>query len=142
MAILSLELNFMAIKLTNLGSVLAIATLSIVTSVGTAKAQETEPTRYQPFAEEFNRAFRRASGDYFRNRQLGEQLGDLFGVPSFPDQAISQDNKNVHKLYRELMEAQFNSTPIIRTPDLPSPYDSSIMTAPASGIERPGFGGN
>jgi hypothetical protein len=132
----------MAIKLTNLGSVLAIATLSIVTSVGTAKAQETEPTRYQPFAEEFNRAFRRASGDYFRNRQLAEQLGDFFGVPSFPDQAIGQDNKNVHKLYRELMEAQFNSTPIIRTPDLPSPYDSSIMTAPASGIKGPGFGGN
>jgi hypothetical protein len=137
-------LNFMAIKLTNLGSFLAIATLSIVTSVGTAKAQEQqpEPTRYQPFAEEFNRAFRRGSGDFFRNRQLAEQLGDLFGVPSFPDQAISQDNKNINKLYRELMEAQFNSTPIIRTPDLPSPYDSSIMTAPASGIEWPGFGGN
>lgn len=134
----------MARKLINLGSVLAIAILSIVTSVGAAKAQEqeTEPSRYQPFADEFNRAFRRTSGDYFRNRQLAEQLGDFFGVPSFPDQAISQDNKNVHKLYRELMEAQFNSTPIIRTPDLPSPYDSSIMTAPASGIERPGFGGN
>ena len=134
----------MVINLRNLGSVLAIATLSIVTSVGIAKAQEeqSEPTRYQPFAEEFNRAFRRSSGDYFRNRQLVEQLGDLLGVPSFPDQAISQDNKNVHKLYRELMEQQFNSTPIIRTPDLPSPYDSSIMTAPASGIERPGFGGN
>jgi hypothetical protein len=132
----------MAIKLTNLGSVLAIATLSIVTSVGTAKAQETEPTRYQPFAEEFNRAFRRSSGDYFRNRQLVEQLGDFLGLPSFPDQAIGQDNKNVHKLYQQLMEAQFNSTPVIRTPDLPSPYNSSIMTAPASGIKGPGFGGN
>ena len=134
----------MARKMRKLGSVLAIATLTILASSGSAKAQEAEPepTRYQPFAEEFNRAFRRASGDYFRNRQLIEQVGDFLGVPSFPDQAISQDNKNVHKLYRELMQEQFNSTPIIRTPDLPSPYDSSIMTSPASGIDRPTFGGN
>lgn len=133
----------MAIKFKNLGSVLAIATTIILASGGTAKAQETEePTRYQPFAEEFNRAFRRGSGDYFRNRQLAEQVGDLLGIPSFPDQAISQDNKNINKLYRQLMEEQFNSTPIIRTPDLPSPYDSSIMSSPAPGTDRPGFGGN
>ncbi len=127
----------------SLGSVLAIATTIILASGGTAKAQETEePTRYQPFAEEFNRAFRRGSGDYFRNRQLVEQVGDFLGIPSFPDQAISQDNKNINRLYRELMDEQFNSTPIIRTPDLPSPYDSSIMTTPAPGTDRPGFGGN
>lgn len=133
----------MAIKIQNLGSVLAIATAIILASGGTAKAQETEePTRYQPFAQEFNRAFRKSSGDFFRNRQLVEQVGDYLGIPSFPDQSISQDAKNVNRLYRQLMEEQFNSTPIMRTPDLPSPYDSSIMTSPALGSDGPGFGGN
>jgi hypothetical protein len=132
----------MARSLKSLASVLAIATLSILTSAGTSKAQEAEPSRYQPMAEDFNRAYRSSSGDYFRNRQLVEQLGDFFGVPRFPDQAISQDNKNLNKLYRESMEAQFNSTPVLRTPDLPNPFNGSIMSTPATGMDSPTFGGN
>ena len=118
----------------------AIATLS---SADIAQAgHPRDPARtYQPFAEEFNRSSQKGSGNYFRKRGLLRQIGDYFGVPRFPDQAIVDDMERVNQTYVDEQRRQFSSTPVIRTPDLVNPYNTSIMTTPAA-KQTPSFGGN
>ncbi len=118
----------------------AIATL---TSVQIAQAGHPEDSAgtYQPFAEEFNRASQRRSGNFFGKRGLLHQMGSFFGIPKYPEQAIESDNRRVNQLYIEEQRRQFSSTPVIRTPDLINPYNQSVLTAPPPN-STPSFGGN
>ncbi len=133
----------MAMNWKNLSGIILFYGVATLTSVQVAEAgQPQDPARtYQPFAEEFNRATQRSSGNFFSKRDLLHQIGRFFGVPSFPEQAISDDNRRVNKLYLDEQRRQFSSTPVIRTPDLINPYDTSVMTAPPS-ESLPSFGGN
>lgn len=132
----------MARKFQSFSGLLAIAVIATLASASIAKAEEPKPTTFQPLGQEFNRAFRGAHGDFFQNRSVFKQLGDFFGIVRFRERGITRDARKLNELYRELMEAQFSSTPIIQTPDLPNPYNSSVMTAPLSTTDMPTFGGN
>ena len=124
-------------------SVFVFCAIATLTSAHTAKAgHPRDPARtYQPFAEEFNRATQKGSGNFFRNRGLLRQLGSFFGIHRFPDQAIADDNRRVNQLYIDEQRRQFSSTPVIRTPDAINPYSTSIMTTPVPD-PIPSFGGN
>ena len=78
----------------------------------------------------FNQAYYSNRGNYFDNRQIWKSFSLIFGIPSYPEQAISRDGRAVHQLYRELMDQQIASDPVLRAPDLPSPYTGSILTTP------------
>lgn len=109
------------------------------------KAEEVKlnfnPTTFQPFAEPFNNVYKKHSGDFFQNTSFFSPLIDLLGFP-FPEEAATKDAKNILRLYRQGMQEQFSSTPVIRTTDLPSPYNTSIMNMPNTYLNQPTFGGN
>lgn len=133
----------MAMNLKSLSGIIIFSAIATLTSVQIAQAEHPEdPSRtYQPFAEEFNRASQRFSGNFFGKTEFLHQIGRYFGILRFPDEAISDDLRRVNQLYIDEQRRQFSSTPIIRTPDLVNPYNSSVMTAPPSD-SLPSFGGN
>ncbi|NET42778.1 hypothetical protein [Okeania sp. SIO2B3] len=133
----------MAMNLKSLSGIMIFSAIATLTSVQIAQAGHPEaPVRtYQPFAEEFNEASQRYSGNFFDKTEFLHQIGRYFGILRFPDEAISDDLRQVNQLYIEEQRRQFSSTPVIRTPDLVNPYNSSVMTAPPSD-SIPTFGGN
>ncbi len=133
----------MAMNWKNLSGTILFSTIATLTSVQIAQAGHPEdPARtYQPFAEEFNRATQRSSGNFFGKRDLLHQMGRFFGIHWYPEQAIERDNRRVNQLYIDEQRRQFSSTPVIRTPDLINPYNQSILTAPPP-KSTPSFGGN
>lgn len=87
--------------------------------------------------EAFNRAYYRNSGNFFDNRGILQGFRLIFGVPSYVENAISEDGRSVNRLYREVLEQQVSSDPVLRSPDLPNPYTGSILTTPLVISEDP-----
>lgn len=121
--------------LRSLSGVLGVAIASTVWA-GTAQAQSN--SRFQPFAEEFNRAATRSSGNALKNQSLMRQLSVYLGlsypwpngINGFPETLITDDARRLNDLHREAMLEQTSSDRIIRTPDLINPYNTSILTQP------------
>lgn len=91
----------------------------------------TPPRRLETIPEAFNRAFFRESGDFYRNRKIDRQINYIIGagVPwgaGFPDLELERDAERVFKLYQEALEIQASTGPVIRTPDLANPFDTSV----------------
>ena len=91
--------------------------------------------------QQFNRVFFDNDKDFFENRSIPRQLDFLFGLRnSFPENEINRDGRGVHRLYVEVLERQVGSDPILLTPDLPNPFNTSLRQLPPSSFNRP-FGG-
>ena len=95
------------------------------------------PNRLETVPEAFDRAFFRESGDFYRNRKIDRQINYIIGagVPwgaGFPDLELERDAERITKLYRELLEIQVSSDPVLRTPDLVNPFNTSVrlLSAP------------
>lgn len=91
----------------------------------------TPPNRLETIPEAFNRAFFQESGDFYRNRSIPRQISYIIGpgLPwgaGFPELELERDAKRISGLYQEVLELQASSGPIIRTPDLPNPFGSSL----------------
>ncbi|MGC9524216.1 MAG: hypothetical protein ACP5D7_01610 [Limnospira sp.] len=122
--------------LRSFSGVLGVAIASTVW-VGAARAQDN--TRFQPFAEEFNRAATRSSGNALKNQSLMRQLSVFLGVSypwpnginGFPETLLTDDARRLNDLHREAMLEQTSSDRVIRTPDLINPYNTSILTQPS-----------
>ncbi len=80
--------------------------------------------------EAFNRAFYSHNGNFYDNRGIRESLRLIFGIPHYVENAIYLDGRSVNRLYREVLDQQIASDPVLRTPDLPNPYTGSILTTP------------
>ncbi|MCL2929225.1 MAG: hypothetical protein O4861_22465 [Trichodesmium sp. St16_bin4-tuft] len=133
----------MAINWKSFSGTIIFCAIANLTSIQVAQGEHLEDTAgtYQPFAEKFNRASQRRSGNFFRKRNLLHQIGRYFGIPKYPEQAIESDNTRVNRLYIDEQRRQFSSTPVIRTPDIINPYNQSVLAAPPS-ESTPTFGGN
>ena len=84
-----------------------------------------------------NRSFFKESGDFYRNRKIPRQINYIIGagVPwgaGFPDLELERDAERITNLYRELLEIQVSSDPVLRTPDLLNPFNTSVrlLSAP------------
>lgn len=76
----------------------------------------------------FEHSFYGLRGRYgSRTSVVGEIAQRLF---LYPDNSIVGDSNRVENLYREVMNLQTLSDPFIRTPDLNSPFDRSLLTDP------------
>lgn len=114
----------------------AIASLTVMTFssaiVPAAKAQDTirfsPVTRLQTIPEKFDEVYFRRSPDYFTNRSIIRQL--LFLTGPFPENEVASDARGVSNLYYETISRQLNNFPIVRTPDLPNPFNESLLTLP------------
>ncbi|GET36339.1 hypothetical protein [Microseira wollei] len=91
--------------------------------------------------QQFNRVFFSNDREFFKNRSIERQLDFLFGLRnSYPENEINRDGRGVHNLYVEVLERQVGSDPILLTPDLPNPFNTSLRQLPPSSFSRP-FGG-
>jgi hypothetical protein len=109
--------------------VLAAASLpSVVT------AQDSAPN-YETAGEVMERAFFKNSPDYYRNQGFKRDVDMILGPGSlfrnsFPENEIERDAELVNKVYRDVITQQAMNDPYIRTPDLPNPYNTSLMMSP------------
>ncbi|HEY9634486.1 MAG TPA: hypothetical protein V6D14_13820 [Coleofasciculaceae cyanobacterium] len=127
-------------RLTKLLSVFAIAATSSV--LAPAAMAQTEPLGFEPvrietIPEAFERAFFSESGTFYQNRTLPRQAAYIIGpgLPgraAFPELELERDAERVDSLYRELIDQQASADPLLRTPDLPNPFDSSIRLSSVS----------
>lgn len=99
------------------------------------RAPEVRPLPTIP--EAFNRAYYRNDGNFFDNRGVFQGIRLILGIPSYVENAITEDGRNVDRLYKEVLEQQVSSDPVLRTPDLPNPYTGSILTTPLVISEDP-----
>lgn len=89
----------------------------------------------ETLSETVNRAFFRNDPEFFRNRSLKRQVEFIFGVGSlgrnsFLESEIVRDANLIDIVYQDALEQQASSDPIIRTSDLPNPYETSVLLSP------------
>ncbi|HEY9598931.1 MAG TPA: hypothetical protein V6D33_14800 [Cyanophyceae cyanobacterium] len=90
-----------------------------------------EPNRVVGLPELFNRAFFNESGDFYETRRIPSQIKmiigpGLFEGARFPDLEIERDARLINVLYQDVLDQQVSSDPVIRTPDLANPFDTSL----------------
>ncbi len=115
----------------------ALAILATVCTSSTAKAQ-TSPanqySQYETLSDRFEQVFYTSDKEYSRNRSFLRQLDFLIGIgglnKSFIENEITADTKAVNVLYRDALLQQNSSDRVVRTRDLPNPYDTSILQSP------------
>ncbi|OKH17909.1 hypothetical protein NIES208_07705 [[Limnothrix rosea] IAM M-220] len=123
-------------------TVFAVGAAIQVTSAG-AIAQTflegRDPTYPEHTADVFDRAVDYELRNVDTSFDTWQVLNDFFGVvpfsflePGYPEHNAKRDFKKVDTLYRDIMLQQVASDPVIRTPDLANPYNSSLRSeAPA-----------
>nr|WP_230967874.1 hypothetical protein [Nostoc sp. WHI] len=96
---------------------------------------QTETPNYETTNDVFERAFFRHDRNFYENGSLKRQLDSFLGSGSsfggsFPENEIARDAELVNTLYHDVLTQQVGNEPYIRTPDLPNPYDTSLMMSP------------
>ncbi|MBG1266325.1 hypothetical protein [Nostoc sp. WHI] len=123
----------MRIKLKTFSGLLVLLAASIAfPSVASA---QTETPNYETTNDVFERAFFRHDRNFYENGSLKRQLDSFLGSGSsfggsFPENEIARDAELVNTLYHDVLTQQVGNEPYIRTPDLPNPYDTSLMMSP------------
>ncbi|MBC1236596.1 hypothetical protein VF14_17520 [Nostoc linckia z18] len=123
----------MGIKLKTFGGLLILLAAGIAfPSVVTA---QTQTPKSETTSDVFERAFFRHDRNFYENGTLKRQLDSLFGAGasfggSFPENEIARDAQLVNALYHDVLTQQAGNDPYIRTPDLPNPYDTSLIMSP------------
>ncbi|MEH1930778.1 hypothetical protein [Nostoc sp.] len=123
----------MRIKLKTLGGLLVLLAAGIAfPSVASAQIQTPN---YETTNDVFERAFFSHDRNFYENGSLKRQLDSFLGVGSsfggsFPENEIAHDAELLNTLYRDVLTQQVSNDPYIRTPDLPNPYDTSLMMSP------------
>lgn len=116
------------------GIVFFVAAAAIFPLAATAQpASSTTSSSYGSPADTFNRAYFKNDPSYFRNQSYVRQLDAIFGFrDSFPETEIQRDAELVDFLYQDVLRQQYSVAPVIRTRDLPNPYNTSILGSPAT----------
>lgn len=129
----------MRIKLKTFGGLLVLLAASIAfPSVASA---QTETPNAETTSDVFERAFFRHDRNFYENGSLKRQLDSFLGAGSsfggsFPENEIARDAELVNTLYHDVLAQQVGNDPYIRTPDLPNPYDTSLMMSPRVNSNR------
>lgn len=129
----------MGIGTRRLLGILALATSSLIFSGG-AIAQEVDEDAdvivLDSLPEAFEDAFYSNDRNFFENRSLYRQINWILGQGSivrngFPENEIARDGAAVHAIYEIGLALQNTSDPLLRTPDLPNPYETSLLLLPS-----------
>jgi hypothetical protein len=113
------------------GLLVLLATSSAFPSIAKADTNiETETT-----GNTFERAYFRHDPNFYENGSLQRQVDALVGPgkgfgTTFADNEIAKDGQLLNTLYHDVLSQQTTNDPYLRTPDLPNPYDSSLLMSP------------
>jgi hypothetical protein len=127
----------MGVRIQTFLSALVLAAASTTIAIA-ANAQE-EAVVFRPresVPDAMDRTFFRHSESMYRENDSFRAMQSTFGTLQFPENAIMKDAKDVHGVYRFLMERQTSDDPIIRTADLASPYTMTVQTLPTTRASR------
>ena len=91
--------------------------------------------RFGEIPYEFENQFFSNGRDFVSNRTFKGQLKRWFGP--FPENSINRDSKAVQGLFRDTLYHQLNSGPVLRTVDLPNPFQFSLRTLPPPPVVTP-----
>jgi len=121
------------IKLKTFGGLLILLAASI--AFPSVVAAQTQTPKSETTSDVFERAFFRHDRNFYENGTLKRQLDSFLGSGasfggSFPENEIARDAELVNALYHDVLTQQAGNDPYIRTPDLPNPYDTSLMMSP------------
>ena len=123
----------MGIKFKLLGGFLVLlATGVIFPSVVSA---QTQTPNYETANDAFERAYFRHDRNFYENSTPKREIQNFLGIGSgfknsFPENEIARDAELINTLYRDVMTQQVGNDPYIRTPDLPNPYNTSLLASP------------
>jgi hypothetical protein len=84
---------------------------------------------------EFLEEFYSHDGNYFQNRTFLRQLAYIFGP--FPENEIVRDSREADQLYQQVLARQLATGPILRTVDLPNPFNQTVGTLPRPQADVP-----
>ncbi|MEH2081205.1 MAG: hypothetical protein V7K89_14735 [Nostoc sp.] len=123
----------MRIKFKIFGGLLVLLTAGIAFP-SIAFAQTATPNS-ETTSDVFERAYFSHDRNFYENGSLKRQLDSFLGFGSsfggsFPENEIARDAELVNTLYHDALIQQVGNDPYIRTPDLPNPYDTSLMMSP------------
>lgn len=83
----------------------------------------------------FSRAFYGELGDTVSSQHIFRPLNEYFGFSplsltesGYPEQQAKRDSEKINILYRDIMLQQVANDPVIRTPDLANPFNSSLRS--------------
>ncbi len=119
----------------NLKTISGLLVLAATIGFPTIAAAETETSGYQTPNQVFEKGFYENYPDFYNNDGLFREIDWIFGSGSlfknsFPEHEIERDAKLVNILYQDVLKQQTTSDPYIRTPDLPNPYNTSLLGSP------------
>ena len=128
----------MALKLKSLTGLVVFITAAIgFTSAAIAEPTSTTDARgNETISEMFGRAIFENEPDFYRNRSVESRINLIFGLNSFPDRKILRDARLVNRLYQDVLNQQGSADPIIRSLDLPNPYDTSVQRSLRSDVNQ------
>jgi hypothetical protein len=89
----------------------------------------------------FEKAYFGNDRNYYENGSVKRQIDAQFGPGtafenSFTDNEIARDGELLNTLYRDVLAQQATNDPYLRTPDLPNPYNSSLLMSPRYSADR------
>ncbi|TAE55825.1 MAG: hypothetical protein EAZ76_13050 [Nostocales cyanobacterium] len=121
--------------LTGLLVILATNAFPVVTQAQTPTETPLENGTYESIPENFNRVFYKNYPILYEDRTLQRQVDFLFGPgkkfgTTFPENEILRDAELVNIMYHDVLKQQSQNDPYLRTPDLPNPYNSSLLSSP------------
>ncbi len=125
----------MSIRCKSLTGALAILTTVCIGSTASAQTSPIDQfTQYETLADRFEQVFYSNDKDFSQNRSLGRQLDFILGFGSlnnsFVDNEINADTRAITILYKDELLKQGSSDRVVRTRDLPNPYNTSILQSP------------
>lgn len=111
--------------------IVLIATMTFSSAV----VAQTETINYEETNDVFNRAYFKNDPDFYENQTFPRQVNWIIGPGSifrnsFPESEIARDAELVNIVYRDVLTQQVSNDPYLRTPDLPNPYNTSLLASP------------
>lgn len=128
----------MALKFKGLTGLLVLVTAAIgFTSAAIAEPTSSTGSRgIETISERFGQYLFKNEPDFFRNRSFESKINLIFGLNSFPERKVIRDGELIDRLYQSVLYQQSSTDPIIRTPDLPNPYDTSVQMPLRSDVNQ------
>jgi hypothetical protein len=117
-------------------TIVGVTTAVFSTLATSAAIAQTATIPYIPIVGEgtipqkFEEEYYTHDENFFENRTIPRQVNAWFGPAGFVDNEIGWDSKRVNELYQEVLGRQLSSGPILRTTDLPNPFNLSLETIP------------
>ncbi|MBF2006954.1 MAG: hypothetical protein IGS49_16150 [Chlorogloeopsis fritschii C42_A2020_084] len=125
----------MALKLKALGGLLVMCASAIAAPSVVAQETQAPNYEYEIPAEVIDRAFFENSPNFHNGNNFKSDIDLILGPGSllrnsFPENKIARDAELVNIVYQDVLYQQVSSDPYLRTPDLPNPYNTSLLMSP------------